>query len=51
MLLAFAIILGVYPALMFDLMDNSINVLVHTLDTGVQNAVGVETTAQSLLGK
>src|SRR5262249_39099848 len=44
-LLALAIILGVYPQLMFGLMDASMHNLVVTLDQGYRNSLAVVTAA------
>jgi len=49
-LLAFAIILGVYPAFMLDVMQGSMAQLVNSLDVGYQNAIHTAgTTAQAML--
>ncbi len=44
-LLAFAIILGVYPPIMFDLMGGSIELLTETLQQGLENATDATSTA------
>ena len=48
-LLAFAIILGVYPAIMFNLMDASMEQLVDQLNEGMKAAVNAASTAQTSL--
>ena len=48
-LLAFAILLGIYPNFMLNVMQGSMNLLVTSLDTGYQNAVHGMSTAQALL--
>ena len=48
-LLIFAIVLGVYPALMFDIMGGSMEMLAVSLDEGYQKAVSVALAAQELL--
>lgn len=48
-LLVFAIILGVYPRLMFDIMDDSIFVLRDAMATGFERVMGG--TAQAALGQ
>jgi NADH-quinone oxidoreductase subunit M len=48
-LLFFAILLGVYPALMFDLMSASTTQLVQDLDQGYRNAVEAARNVQALL--
>ena len=48
-LLAFAILLGVYPNFMLDVMDKSSNALVESLDKGYQNAIHGVGTAQAFL--
>ena len=45
-LLAFAIILGVYPKLMFNIMENSMEALVIALDEGYQKVADAVSTAQ-----
>jgi len=50
-LLVMAIYLGVYPAHLFDMMQGSTELLVNTLDTGLQKAFTTVTTAQNLIGK
>ncbi|MGE3316769.1 MAG: NuoM family protein [Planctomycetaceae bacterium] len=50
-LLAFAILLGVYPRFMFDVMHGSTELLVQSLDKGYQAAAGAISTAQNLIGK
>ncbi|MAG92615.1 MAG: NADH-quinone oxidoreductase subunit M [Planctomycetaceae bacterium] len=44
-LLLFAIVLGVYPALMFDMMNGSMELLVESLDAGYQNFIASEAAA------
>ena len=44
-LLAFAILLGVFPELMFGMMRGSVNLLVTSLDQGYQNSLEVINTA------
>jgi NADH-quinone oxidoreductase subunit M len=48
-LLAFAILLGVYPNFMLDVMHGSIDQLVTQLDVGYQNALHAAGTAQAML--
>jgi NADH-quinone oxidoreductase subunit M len=48
-LLAFAILLGVYPNFMLDVMHASMNQLVTQLDTGYQHALRGASAAQALL--
>jgi NADH-quinone oxidoreductase subunit M len=50
-LLFFAILLGVYPRFMFDVMHGSTDLLVQSLDQGYQNAAKAISTAQALLQK
>ena len=49
-LLVSAIVLGVYPALMLDLMGGSMELLVESLDAGYQAAVSAASTAQTAIG-
>src|SRR5580704_7021606 len=48
-LLAFAILLGVYPNFMLDVMHGSIDQLVTQLDVGYQNALHAAGTAQAMI--
>jgi NADH-quinone oxidoreductase subunit M len=48
-LLIFAIILGVYPGFMLNVMHGSMELLVNSLDAGYRNAVHAANTAQVLL--
>ena len=48
-LLAFAILLGVYPNFMLNVMHSSMDQLVTSLDTGYQHAIRAAGAAQALL--
>jgi NADH-quinone oxidoreductase subunit M len=50
-LLAFAILLGVYPNFMLDVMHSSMQQLVTSLDTGYQHAIRAAGAAQALLDR
>ena len=49
-LLFFAVLLGVYPALMFDMMHESMSMLVDNLDEGCQAIINAASQTQSSLG-
>jgi len=50
-LLLFAVVLGVFPALMFDMMQESMALLVDSLDAGYHAALDAAATAQAALEK
>ena len=51
LLLALAILLGVYPAIMFDMMRGSMALLVETMEQGYQTAEQAVTAAAALTQK